>query len=117
MWRSPNRTASARDDVDKGRSWPIVWNLTCEINGRADPEMPAHSVPWKRPAGAAPTPRHEPPRGGEGVCPPTCLEKGHEGRACREAARGPVRETGTVRPMGSSLFAGVGVLVGAHPVR
>src|SRR2546422_6959870 len=100
MWRSPNRTASARDDVDKGRSWPIVWNLTCEINRRADPEMPAHSVPWKRPAGAAPTPRPDPPPGGKGVRPPTCLEKGHEGCHFREAAPRPGRETGPVRPPG-----------------
>src|SRR3989475_2576915 len=100
MWRSPNRTASARDDVDKGRSWPIVWNLTCEINRRADPEMPAHSVPWKRPAGAAPTPPPEPPRGGKGVCPPTGLEKGHEGRDCRGAARRPVGGPGPLPPLG-----------------
>src|SRR2546428_13873228 len=104
MWRSPNRTASARDDVDKGRSWPIVWNLTCEINRRADPEMPAHSVPWKRPAGGAPTPRHGPPRGGEGVCPAAGLETGDEGRGCREAARGAVAETVAVRPLGARLF-------------
>src|SRR2546427_9757225 len=107
MWRSPNRTASARDDVDKGRSWPIVWNLTCEINRRADPEMPAHSVPWKRPAGAAPTPRHAPPRGGKGVRPAPRLETGGEGRDCREAARGPGGEPGPIRPPGPSLFWGV----------
>src|SRR2546422_2009209 len=102
MWRSPNRTASARDDVDKGRSWPIVWNLTCEINRRADPEMPAHSVPWKRAAGAAPTPPPHPPRGGEGVCPPAGPEKGGEGRGFPEAARGPAVEPGPDRPPGPS---------------
>src|SRR2546427_7378861 len=106
MWRSPNRTASARDDVDKGRSWPIVWNLTCEINGRAEPEMPAHSVPWKRPAGGAPTPPHHPPRGGKGVRPPTGLETGHEGRGCREAARRPGREPVPVRPTGPRPVGG-----------
>src|SRR2546428_3765759 len=98
MWRSPNRTASARDDVDKGRSWPIVWNLTCEINRRADPEMPAHPVPWKRPAGGAPTPPPHPPPGGKGVRPPACLEKGHEVRGFREAARRPVVEPAPISP-------------------
>src|SRR2546422_10795333 len=104
MWRSPNRTASARDDVDKGRSWPIVWNLTCEINRRADPEMPAHSVPWKRPAGGAPTPRPAPPPGGKGVRPAACLETGDEVRGCREAGRGPVLGTVPVLPLGPRLF-------------
>src|SRR5437879_12721527 len=100
MWRSPNRTASARDDVDKGRSWPVVWNLTCEINGRAEPEMPAHSVPWKRPAGAAPTPRHGPPRGGKGVRPATRLDTGHRGLGCRHGAGGPGVETLARLPQG-----------------
>src|SRR2546422_11665253 len=100
MWRSPNRTASARDDVDKGRSWPIVWNLTCEINRRADPEMPAHSVPWKRPAGAAPPPRPDPPRGGKGVCPAPGPETGDEGRDCPEAGPGPGGEPGPGLPPG-----------------
>src|SRR2546430_3775227 len=116
MWRSPNRTASARDDVDKGRSWPIVWNLTCEINRRADPEMPAHSVPWKRPAGAAPTPRHDPPRGGKGVRPPAGLETGAEGRDFPEAARGPVVEPVPRRPPGARFFGGGVVLPVAHRV-
>src|SRR3989449_4935705 len=65
-------------------------------------------------AGAARTPRHDPPRGGKGFSPATCLENRHEvfdrlqGRAC-----GPVIEPVPVRPMNPSLVGNVVIHVDA----